>query len=180
MASAFSSQTSTTNGDPAQGAEHTPQGRSLRIQARVCLLFLALGCASAGSRPDADVEATLARGGGLSGLTETVHIWSIGVQAAAEWRRSDSPRSRTVHLSTATLSNMLIGLDSLVEAIPPVVPDTGAVKRLCGDVVTTHLTIRRGRQVRAAHEACPHGGVALDAYWARVDSLFAVLVKAAR
>jgi len=157
-----------------------PQGRLLRTRARVCLLLLALGCASSAARPEADVEATLARGGGLSGLTETVHVWSIGVQAGAELRRSDSPRSRTVHLSTATLSTMLIGLDSLVESIPPVVRDTGAVQRLCGDVVTTHLTIRRGGQVRSAHEACPHGGGPLDAYWARVDSLFDVLVKAAR
>ena len=75
---------------------------------------------------------------------------------------------------------MLIGLDSLVESIPPVVRDTGAVQRFCGDVVTTHLTIRRGGQVRSANEACPHGGGPLDTYWARVDSLFDVLVKAAR
>jgi hypothetical protein len=46
--------------------------------------------------------------------------------------------------------------------------------------VTTHLTVRRGGHVRVAHEPCPHGAASLDLYWARVDSLFDVLVEAAR
>ena len=166
---------------PASVRRH-PQSREtlLRIQARAYLLFVALGCASAGTPPAADVEATLARGGGLSGLTETVHVWLIGATAVAEWRRSDSRRSHAVHLSNATLSNILADLDSLAGGIPPAKVDTGGIQLLCGDVVTTHLTIRRGRQVRVTHEACPHGGAPLDAYWSRVDSLFDVLAKAAR
>lgn len=152
----------------------------MRIRIRFCLLFLALGCASAGGHPEAGVEATLARGGGLSGLTETVHVWSVDGQAAADWRWSNSRRSRTVRLSNAALSNILVGLDSLVGAVPPVVRDTGTVVTICGDVVTTHVTIRRGGVIRTADETCPHGSDPLDAFWARVDSLFDVLVKAAR
>ena len=126
------------------------------------------------------MEATLARGGGLSGLTETVHVWLIGAAATAEWRRSDSRRLHAVHLSNNTLSNILADLDSLAGGIPPAKADTGGVQLLCADVVTTHLTVRRGRQVRVAHESCPHGSTQLDAYWARVNSLFDVLAKGAR
>ena len=75
---------------------------------------------------------------------------------------------------------MLADLDSLVGAIPPALQDTAVVQHLCGDVVTTHLAVRRGRHLREAHESCPHGGSSLDLYWARVDSLFDVLVEAAR
>jgi hypothetical protein len=122
----------------------------------------------------------LARGGGLSGIAETVHVWLIGASAAGEWHRSDSRRSHSVRLSTATLSRLLADLDSLAGAIPPAKADTGPLTILCGDAVTTDVTIRRGQRVRVAHEACPHGGAPLDAYWARVNSLFDVLAKAAQ
>jgi hypothetical protein len=144
------------------------------------LPLVAVGCASAGSRPEADVEATLARGGGISGVTETIHVWSSGASAAGEWRRSDSRRSRAVHLSTAELSRLLADLDSLAGAIPPAAPDTGRFRIICGDAVTTDLAVRRGRELRVAHEACPHGGAPFDAYWSRVNSLFDLLASAAR
>jgi hypothetical protein len=72
-------------------------------------------------------------------------VWLIGAAAAAEFRRSDSRRAQAVHLSNATLSHILADLDSLVGSIPPAKADTGSVQLLCGDVVTTHVTIRRGR-----------------------------------
>ena len=122
----------------------------------------------------------MARGGGLSGIAETVHLWSIGASAAGEWRRSDSRRSHSVRLSSAALLRVLADLDSLAGAVPPAKVDTGSVRTLCGDRVTIHLTIRRGGEVRVAQEECPHGTAPLDAYWSRVDSLFDVLEKAAR
>ena len=152
---------------------------ALAIRAHVSLLFVALGCASAGARAEADLEASLTRGGGLSGVTETVHVWSINATATADLRRSNSRRTVAVHLSNATLLNILAELDSLAGSLPPGA-DTGSVVLLCGDAVTTHLTVRRRREVRVAHEACPRGSAALDAYWSRVDSLFRVLANAAR
>jgi hypothetical protein len=107
-------------------------------------------------------------------------VWLIGASAAGEWRRSDSRRSHSVRLSTVALSRVLADLDSLAGVVPPAKADTGAVQTLCGDVVTTHLTIRRGREVRVAQEECPHGGAPLDAYWSRVNSLFDVLANAAQ
>jgi hypothetical protein len=53
------------------------------------------------------------------------------------------------------------------------------MQRLCGDAVTTRLTVRRGQQVRAAQEACPHLAATLAAYWRRVNGVFDVLANAA-
>jgi len=153
----------------------------LRILGRGCLLFLALGCApAAGVGSDAGAEATLVRGGGLSGASGTIHISLNRAVATAEWCRSDSRRCRAVHLANGALSNILANLDSLAAAVPVAEADTGAIRVACGDVVTTHLSVRRGSHVRTVQEACPHGGAQLDVYWSRVNGLFDVLANAAR
>jgi len=150
-----------------------------RIRATICLSILTLACASAGAHPEPDVEATLTRGGGLSAVTQTVRVWRVGPQAEATYRRSNSSRQRTVRLPGATLIATLGELDSLVGAVPPAIPDTASMQIMCGDVVTTHLTVRRGQLVRAAQEDCPHLGPALDAFWRRVNGAFDALANAA-
>src|SRR5512143_1349096 len=149
----------------------------LRIRASICLSILSLSCVSAGAHPEPEVEATLTRGGGLGAVTQTVRVWRVGPQAEATFRRSDSRRQRTVRLSGATLVATLAELDSLVGAVPPAIPDTGSMQIMCGDVVTTRLAVRRGQQIRAAQEDCPHLGPALDAFWHRVNGVFDALAS---
>jgi len=160
-------------------ADTQATGVMLLIRARVCLAVLAVACASAGAHPEPDVEATLTRGGGLAAITEMVRVSRVGPQVTATFRSSASRRQRTVRLPSATLVATLADLDSLVGAVPPAVPDSGPMQRLCGDAATTRLTVRHGQEVRAAQEACPHFGVALDAYWRRVNGVFDLLANAA-
>jgi hypothetical protein len=117
----------------------------------------------------------MSRGGGLSGLAWTVHLWRSGSKAAAEWRRSDVRRWRAVRLPSDSLSAILAVLDSLAGDVPPVVPDTGTMERLCGDTEITRLEVRHGEWARVAQEWCPHYGAGLEAYWTRVNGLFDLL-----
>ena len=109
----------------------------------------------------------MSRGGGLSELARTVHLWRSGSKTAAEWRRSDVRRWRAVSLPYDSLSAILADLDSLAGAIPPVVPDTGSLGRICGDTEITRLEVRHIEWARVAQEWCPHYGAGLEAYWAR-------------
>lgn len=154
-----------------------PRGR---LKVSLYILLGATACASAGAGPTPDVEATLTRGGGLGGTAEIVRVWTTGSQGSATWHRSNARRAHVIHLPSNTLAQMLSQLDSLADAVPAAVPDTGNVQRLCGDVVTTQLTVQRGSRVRIAREVCPHLGPALESYWARVNRLFDVLASAAR
>lgn len=126
------------------------------------------------------MEATLTRGGGLDGTAQTIRVWTNGSHAAASWQRSNAQGSRTVRLPSDTLDRILVQLDSLAGVVPAAVPDTGVMQRICGDVVTTQVRVRRGSRVRTANEECPHLGPALVSYWAHVDSLFDMLASAAR
>ena len=148
---------------------------------RFCIygLVVAIACASVRAPREPEVEATLTRGGGLTGGSETIRAWVTRSEGTATWQRSDQRGSRAVRLSASTVAQIVLELDSLVGNVPPAVADRGPETRLCGDAVTTHLTVRRASQARTAHEGCPHAGTALAQYWARVDSLFDLLAHAA-
>jgi hypothetical protein len=142
--------------------------------------MLSLGCVTARPRSKPDVEATMSRGGGLSALVWTVHLWRAGSRTAAEWQQSDVRRWQTVRLPSDSLSVILAALDSLAGDVPPIVPDTGTMQRLCGDTEITRLEVRRGEWARVAQESCPHYGAGLEAYWTRVNGLFDLLANAAQ
>src|SRR6266566_30980 len=78
-------------------------------------LLLALGtlaCGSASPRPDPDVEATLIHGGGLSGTSETIRIWSINGEAHGSAQLNNESRSRAVQLPRRTLESTLGVIES--------------------------------------------------------------------
>jgi len=139
-----------------------------------------LACASAAPRPDADVEARLSRSGGLSGIRETIRLWSAGGQPHGTLAWSNETRPRNVRLSSGTLDSSLVMLESLVGVVPPVPPDTGVLRPLCGDGIQTRIEVRRGNRIQSAQEECPHRTAASKTYWRRVDSLFRFLASAAR
>jgi hypothetical protein len=139
-----------------------------------------LSCASASSHPDLPVEAILTRGGGLSGITETIRISSKSGQLSATSELSNENRSRTIRLPRKTLDSSLVVIESFVSARPRIPPDTGLLRPLCGDVIVTHIEVRREGRALSAQEECPHRTPASESYWQRVDSLFRLLTSAAR
>ena len=142
-------------------------------------LFLA-ACASAAPSRDADVEARLRRGGGLSGIGETIRLWSVDGEPHGTLVWSNQKRARNITLPRKTLDSSLVVLESLVGAVPTVPPDTAVLRPICGDAILTHIQVRRGNRVRSAQEECPRRTPASEAYWQRVDSLFRLLASAAR
>ncbi|HEX2602785.1 MAG TPA: hypothetical protein VHL32_11835 [Gemmatimonadaceae bacterium] len=145
------------------------------------LLFLAaLGCASAMKRPTGDVDAMLSRGGGIAGLSETVHVWSSGGVSQGIYARSDRPESRALQLPKRTLDSSLVALESLVERVPQLPPDTGAIRHVCADMILLRIEVRHAGRTDTAQEECPHRTRESEMYWQRVDSLFHVFVAGAR
>ena len=150
---------------------------------RTFLVSLAIGviaCASAAVVPQPELEATLSRGGGLHGIRETIRVWSANADPHASVQQSNEDRPRIVRLPKNTLDSVLVILDSAVHVVPAIPPDTGALRPLCGDVILTHIEVRRGSSVHSAQEECPHRTAASTAYWQRVDSLFRLLQASAR
>jgi len=139
-----------------------------------------LSCALASVRTAPEVEAILNRGGGLSGVSETIIISSTSGETAATSQLSNENRSRTIRLPRKTLDSSLVVIDSLVGAPPHVPADTGFLRPRCGDAILTRIEVKRGSSTRAAQEECPHRTPASEAYWQRVDSLFQLLASAAR
>jgi hypothetical protein len=140
----------------------------------------ALGCAAASARPDPEVEAILSRGGGFSGISQTIRISSASGQSRAIYQLSNETRSRRIQLPSKVLDSSLAVLESLVRSPPQLPPDTGTIRRLCGDVILTNIELRRGGDVRSAQEECPHRTVESDRYWQRVGSLFRLLATGVR
>ena len=139
-----------------------------------------LSCASASVRPDPKVEAILTRGGGLSGITETIRISSTSGEPAATSELSNENRSRTIRLPRKTLDSSLVVIESFVSAPPKLPADTGLLRPLCADVILTRIEVRRGGRAQSAQEECPHRTQASESYWQRVDSLFRLLASGAR
>ncbi len=138
-----------------------------------------LSCASASVSPDSAVEAILSRGGGLSGITETIRISSKGGEPVATRQLSNENRSRTVRLPKATLDSSLAVIESLVNAPPRIPADTGLLLPICADVILTHIEFRRGGRAQFAQEECPHRTPESETYWERVDRLFRLLASGA-
>jgi hypothetical protein len=148
-----------------------------RTIGQVVVGLCVLSCASAPVRPDPTVEAILTRGGGLSGITETIRIWSTSGKPAATSKLSNENRSRTIRLPRKTLDSSLVEIQSFVSAPPQIPADTGRLRPLCGDVILTHIEVRRDGRAQTAQEECPHRTPASENYWRRVDSLFRLLAS---
>ena len=144
------------------------------------LLVGLVACAAGMHSGYADAEATLTRGGGIAGLTETVRIWSDDSGTRAGYERTDRRGSEVVRLPARELHSTLVWLESIVNAAPPMPPDSGSVRPVCADVILTHIEVRNGGRVQSAQEECPHRTPASEAYWQRVDSVFRSLAAAAR
>jgi hypothetical protein len=139
-----------------------------------------LSCASAPVRPDPTVEATLSRGGGIAGITETIRISSTSGEPSATSERSNENRSRTIRLPRKTLDSSIVEIESFVNAPPQIPADTGLHRPHCADVILTRIEVTRDGRTQAAQEECPHRTAASESYWQRVDSLFRLLLSAAR
>ena len=139
-------------------------------------LIGAVACASAAPAEREDGEATLTRGGGITGLVETIHISSVAGVAHGEYLRSDQQQARPLTLPPASLHSTFSLIDNLATHAPPPPKTTRTV---CADVILLHVESQRGDVVRTAQEECPHRDSASAAYWARLDSLFRVLVSSA-
>jgi hypothetical protein len=151
--------------------------RPLPLLAAVALAA-ALGCASASQPSDTDGEATLTRGGGITGLSETIHIASSGGLATGTYRRSDRQEPRPLGLSATSLDSTLLTIHGLAEAAPRIPADTG--RTVCADVILIHVDSRRGTFTRTAQEECPHRTTESERYWQRVDSVFRALAATAQ
>ncbi len=139
----------------------------------------ALSCASVSPRPNSAVEAVLTRGGGLSGITETIRISSTGGEPVATSELSNENKLRTIRLPGKTLDSSLVVIESFVSAPPQIPADTGLLRPICGDVILTHIEVRRDGRAKSAQEECPHRTRASESYWQRVDSLYRFLASAA-
>jgi hypothetical protein len=136
-------------------------------------------CAPAAVRTEPRVEAILTRGGGLSGIAETIRNSSTSGEPAATRQLSNDGRPRTIRLPRKTLDSSLVVIESLVDAPPYIPADSGLLRPLCGDAILTRIEVTRGGRVRSAQEECPHRTPASESYWQRVDSLFRLLASAA-
>jgi hypothetical protein len=153
------------------------------VSRTVSLVVVGLGvlsCASASVRPNSTVEAILTRSGGLSGISETIRVSSTGGEPAATSELSNENRLRTIRLPRKTLDSSLIAIESFVSAPPQIPADTGLLRPICGDVILTHIEVRRDGRARSAQEECPHRTPASESYWQSVDSLFRLLASGAR
>jgi hypothetical protein len=152
----------------------------LRKGSLLLIPFGAVACASTAPGPSIEIEASLSRGGGLSGISETIRLWSEGGQVRGSLARSDENRPRRIRLPRRTLDSALVLIDSLIAAAPILPWDTGEVRMICGDAILTHIQVRRGDRIQSAQEECPHRTPASETYWRQVDGLFRFLTSAAR
>jgi hypothetical protein len=154
---------------------------SSRDRGVVVSLFIGLlGCATAVQSVGGDIDATLSRGGGIAGLSETVHVWSISGESHGLYARSDRPGSRELQLQKSTLDSSLAVLGSLISHVPQIPPDTRAVRHVCADMILLRIDVRRDGRAESAEEECPHRTTESEKYWQRVDSLFQFFAAAAR
>jgi hypothetical protein len=146
-------------------------------QMKILVVLAALACASATPAEREDGEATLTRGGGITGLVESVHISSSAAGVAqGTYLRSDRQQARPLALPSKSLDSTLSIIENLTAHAPSPPRDTRTV---CADVILIHVESRRGELVRTAQEECPHRDRASTAYWARLDSLFRQLIASA-
>jgi hypothetical protein len=124
-----------------------------------------------------DLDATLTRGGGITGMSETVTLSSADGHGRGTWQRSDRPQPSQVRLSSAEILETLRTLDSTAMALPPSPPPDD---RHCADYILMRLEVRSGSTARVAQEECPHRSDALEAYWSRLHEIFNGLVRAAQ
>jgi hypothetical protein len=153
------------------------------VSRTVSLIVVGLGVlsgASASPRPNSTVEAILTRSGGLSGISETIRISATGGEPAATSKLSNENQLRTIRLLRKTLDSSLVVIESFVSAPPQIPPGTGLLRPICGDVILTHIEVRRDGRASSAQEECPHRTPASKSYWQSVDSLFRLLASGAR
>jgi hypothetical protein len=149
---------------------------------RIGSLLVGLGVLSCAAtvRPERGVEAILTRGGGLSGIAETIRISSTSGEQAATSQLSNEVRPRSIRLPRKTLDSSVVVIEALVGTPPYIPADTGLLRPLCGDAILTRIEVKRGSRTQSAQEECPHRTPASESYWQRVDSLFRLLASGAR
>ncbi|HEY0528664.1 MAG TPA: hypothetical protein VGD02_07535 [Gemmatimonadaceae bacterium] len=144
---------------------------------RILAVIGAVACASVTPAVPEDGEATLTRGGGITGLVESVHISSSAAGVAeGTYLRSDRQQARPLAVPSKSLDSTLLLIENLTAHAPSPPHDT---RTICADVILIHVESRRGELVRTAQEECPHRDRASTAYWARLDSLFRRLIASA-
>jgi hypothetical protein len=152
----------------------------LRTVSRIVAGLAVLSCASVSARPNSAVEAIMIHSGGLSGITETIRISSTGGAPTATSELSSENEARAIRLPRNTLDSSLVVIESFVSAPPQMPADMGLLRPICGDVILTHIEVRRDGRAKSAQEECPHRTPASESYWQRVDSLYRLLASAAR
>jgi tetratricopeptide (TPR) repeat protein len=147
------------------------------------LIFTAtLGCAHLAQGASVNREATLSRGGGLAGISETITLSSIDGVGRGTWKRTIGGRNEagSIRLSNAELTRTLQDLDSIARALPASPPDTGTMRQICADYILTRLEARAGNSSHVAMEERPHKTAELESYWRNLHDMFDYLVKTAR
>ena len=139
-------------------------------------LIAVLGCASVTPAEREDGEATLTRGGGITGLVETIQISSIGGVTQGTYLRSDRQEARQLTLPPRSLDSTLSVIENLAAHAPRPPKDNRTV---CADVILIHVESRRGDAVRTAQEECPHQSQDSEKYWQRLNALFRDLAASA-
>jgi hypothetical protein len=147
----------------------------MKFLRQLALLGL-VACASATPAEPEDGEATISRGGGITGLVETIHISSVGGIAQGTYLRSDRQDARPLTLPSRSLDSTLSVIEDLTTHAPSPPRDNRTV---CADVILIHAESRRGDIVRSAQEECPHRNRDSEDYWRRFDALFRQLVSSA-
>ncbi|HUR00224.1 MAG TPA: hypothetical protein VM166_12280 [Gemmatimonadaceae bacterium] len=141
------------------------------------ILSAAISCAPIARPVSRDLAATLTRGGGITGMSETVLLSSAAGRGEGSWQRSDRPQPSRIRLSNDEIFKTLRSLDSTAVALPPSPPPDD---RHCADYILMRLEVRSGSAVHVAQEECPHRTDALETYWRRLHQTFDELVRAAQ
>jgi hypothetical protein len=146
-----------------------------KIALKAVLALAGVACAPIARPVSQDLDATLTRGGGITGMSETVLLSSTAGRGQGTWQRSDRPQPSQIRLSNDQILETLRSLDSAAMALPPSPPPDD---RHCADYILMRLEVRSGSAVHVAQEECPHRTDALETYWRRLHQIFDGLVRA--
>jgi hypothetical protein len=149
----------------------------MKVDLKSLLVLAVISCAPVARPATQDLDATLTRGGGITGMSEAVTLSSSAGRAQGSWQRSDRPQARQIRLSDDRILATLRSLDSTAMALPPSPPPDD---RHCADYILMRVEVRSGASVHVAQEECPHRTDALETYWRRLHQIFDELIRAAQ
>ena len=164
------------------------RGRRIRLLLAGLAVIVGISCAPVTPSPapapapapaPQATDAILSRGGGITGMSETVTLWVEDGQAQGRWTRSDRAGPSEIRLPSAEILATLRDLESAASSQPksPRKTERGPV---CADYILMRLEIQSGESKRVVQEECPHRTEALETYWRRLHTIFDNLVNAAR